>query len=368
MRPLRQDVTGTIDASGNVSIPIKLPATGEWHELKIALSTSGPAEWAILVSGTAITYGRGRRVTLGPELIQDGETVTVTVTGGPPRQPIIGAVTGKSGTPEEMLASYGPQPNTIALDAAIPRQKLFPDGTAIPPSPLTPSYTVGNGATVSNTFTLPAGTVAVRVLVNASGLAFSYSLLVLGHQTVEQYWGSPSAPGSVQAVPTPTLPFTIPIENDWDSQLDFTLTNTSTATLRVFVSALFAPEAPGQAGAAQSVTEPTPANWQAPDQLPVAVNATLAAGAAQTLVAALTGATVRLFDFNFSYDAVVANAFLALQDTSGTNYGIYSVLTVSPFSFRFSGARLFPSLGVQVKNIGAAGPFTVRGHLTVSQS
>jgi hypothetical protein len=255
VRPLRVDLTGTTDASGNASIRVKLPVTGEWHDVKFALSTTGPAEWALLVSGTAITYGRGRRVTLGPELIQDGEQVTVTITGGPVLAPIVGSATGRSGDPETITAQWGPQPNTIALDAAIPRQKLYPDGTAIPPDPATPSLTILSGGNATVRFTLPAGTVLLRVLATAgAGVAFGYSLLVLGHQSGEQYYGLVVTPGSVLRVPNPTLPLTIPVEFDWDQQVDVSITyDAAAASGKFFFSALFAPEPPGQAGASQAV-------------------------------------------------------------------------------------------------------------------
>jgi hypothetical protein len=254
MRPLRIDVTGTTDKAGNASIPVKLPVNGEWHDVKFALSTSGPAEWALLVSGTAITYGRGRRVTLGPELIQDGEQVTITVTGGPVLSPIIGSATGRSGDPDTITAQWGPQPNTIALDSAIPRQKLYPDGVPIPPLASTPSLTILSGGNATVRFTLPAGTVLLRILANASGIFFGYSLLVTGHQSGEQYFGDPNSPGTPLRVFTPTLPLTIPIEFDWDQQLDLTiLYDAAAASGKFFMSALFAPEPPGQAGNSQAV-------------------------------------------------------------------------------------------------------------------
>jgi hypothetical protein len=120
MRPFRDDLTGKTDANGNATLKVKLPQTGEWHDLKVALGMAGGAEWALLLSGTAVNYGRGRRVVLGPELVQDGETLTVSVTGGPPNMSILGAVTGKSGAIQEVLASFVPQPNTIALDTTSP--------------------------------------------------------------------------------------------------------------------------------------------------------------------------------------------------------------------------------------------------------
>lgn len=118
VRPLYVDITGTTDANGNASIPVQFPRmTGRWHNAKFTLGLSAPAEWAILVNGRPYTYGRGRRVTLGPELIQDGETVAVSVIGGPQSATVDGTCTGVSGPPDEIMSSFTPAPNTIALDA-----------------------------------------------------------------------------------------------------------------------------------------------------------------------------------------------------------------------------------------------------------
>lgn len=367
MRPLRQDVTGTIDANGNATIPIKLPATGEWHELKIALSTSGPAEWAILVSGTAVTYGRGRRVTLGPELIQDGETVTVTVTGGPPSQAIIGAITGKSGTPEEMLASYGPQPNTIALDAVQPRQRLFPTGTAIPVNPAAPSFTIASGATQTFNFTLPAGTVAIRITpVPASGNSTIYSLRVVGNVTGEQYYGSPTVYGTRQLVPSPALPLTLPVEFDWDQSVGLDVHSLSGVTMSFFVSALFATEAPGQAGAPVPVDNADPASWQVPFSSTIINNNLAGGGGTAIIVGALAGIVVRVFDVRVGVDVAAAGGGILLQDTLGINYHVFNPSNTNPNPFVGRGIQFTAAAGVQVVNAGA-GAVLVRGSVTYSQ-
>lgn len=196
------------------------------------------------------------------------------------------------------------------------RQKLFPDGVATPVNPATPSFTVAAGVTAPFRFTLPAGTVDVRILATAGGLLFGYSLLVLGHQTVEQYYGDPQAPGTPLAVPVPTLPFTIPIERDWDSQLDFTVVGDPAQATSYFLSALFAPETPGQAGASQSVTMPTPQPWQAPT-LSAPFSANFVAGVAQVEINATAGSTVFVHSI-----FVVTNAAtnVSVQDTTGSGF------------------------------------------------
>jgi hypothetical protein len=176
MRPLRTDITGTTDINGNASIVVKLPSTGEWHDLKISASTTGPAEWAILVSGTAITYGRGRRVTLGPELVQDGETVTLSITGGPISAPIMGSVTGKSGSPEEILATYSPQPNTIALDQSSIQQVLGVVTAPVPP-----------GSNVGQDFAVPSGAQVIGFIVNFVAGGNPVTVKISGNQTGNTY-------------------------------------------------------------------------------------------------------------------------------------------------------------------------------------
>lgn len=370
MRPLRQDVTGTTDTSGNATIRIVLPSTGEWHELKVSLSTTGPAEWAILVSGTAITYGRGRRVTLGPELIQDGEIVTIAVTGGPTASAIIGAVTGKSGTPEEILSAYSPQPNTIGLDATAPRQKLYAVGTT-PTSAASPSFVVPAGSTTFATFILPAGATELRILpvrVPNAPPPISFILSVVGLTTGVSYFPGTLGSGTMTS---PAGTVTVPVDLEWDPSVQIVVNaGSSVQDINVFVTALFAVESVGQGGAATAVTlqNALAAPWQAARNAPAPVNATLASGANSIVVAASGTTIINLLSFNYAYDAVVANAFLALQDTNGNNYHIEAVLTTAPHAIFLGGAPLPAALGVRVANIGAAGPFTIRGSLVYSQT
>lgn len=253
MRPLRLDVTGMTDASGNANIPIKLPQTGEWHELKLAASTSGPAEWAILASGTAITYGRGRRVTLGPELIQDGETVTVTVSGGPIQASVTGSVTGKSGSPEEILAAYAPQPNTIALDAGGPRQQLAGSPFLVP---------AGTG--VAKRFVVPIGAVAIRL--NWSGIGSFHTQTIAVQVTSNnigpnffQYFGAAGL-GAITVDGAGPLTVSVDVEID---PIVIVLVDNNNALLdtQVYVSALFTIEAVS----AKIIGPPAP--WQAATML-----------------------------------------------------------------------------------------------------
>lgn len=253
MRPILIPVAAKTDANGAASIDVRLERTGDWRAVKIALGTTGPAEWSAVQSGVPVTFGRGRRVTLGPELMQPDDTLKIEVTGGPVLAQITGSVSGIGGTMQEIIEAFKPEPNTIALDTSTSRQKLFPDGTTPATSLLTPSYTVNSGATVTNTFTLPAGTVELIFSANASGLVFTYQLLVVGRQSGTQYFGSDAAPGSTQDVSFPTRPLTVRVGTDLDTQVSVTTFNSGANQIKVDVSALFQFEAPGQAGDSTSV-------------------------------------------------------------------------------------------------------------------
>jgi hypothetical protein len=121
MRPLLVPVTGTTDGNGAATLRIALPQSDEWHAGKIVLSTAAPASWAVTLGGSPVNFGEGRRVTLGPELMQPLDQLAVNVVAGPANAPIIGTLAGISGTMEEALAHYSPTSNTIAVNVAAAR-------------------------------------------------------------------------------------------------------------------------------------------------------------------------------------------------------------------------------------------------------
>jgi len=371
VRPLRLDLAATTDANGNASIPLKLPVTGEWHDLKIAASTTGPAEWAVLVSGSVVTFGRGRRVTLGPELVQDGEGVTVTVTGGPVAAPIIGSVTGKSGSPNEMLASYGPQPNTITLDAVAPRLQLWPDGT-LAAARTGPSFTVAANVVTSFRVAIPAGATGLRVAPAVTGggaFVFSYQLRVTGHQSGVAYFPAPFV-----GLGTPVFsrqPVTVPVDVEYDTQIDIGITGDASISLDFFVSALTAVEAievyaQQPFGVTSNVSGVTAAPWQAAGAVaPFSIDLSVAAGTT-VIVAAVAGKTVYLHDLDYSISA--AGGFSGnFQDTAGTVISQETFQNGSPRFRRFSGAPLGLGFGFQFKNAAVGASFAV-GHLSYSQA
>jgi hypothetical protein len=183
MRPIFIPLAGATDASGNATINVPLERTGDWRNVKLALGTIGPAEWAILKTGTALTYGRGRRVTLGPELLEPQDTISVSVTGGPVNAAISGSVSGVGGSMGEVMATFTPAPNTIALDSLVQTRTI----DAFTQAP--------NVVTTSRQYPLPAGLQNVRVQINQNAQNVSWvSQSVTGSATGIVYM-STTGPG-----------------------------------------------------------------------------------------------------------------------------------------------------------------------------
>lgn len=385
MRPLYVDINGTTDASGNATIPVALPRmTGRWHNAKFSLSLSGSAEWAILVNGRPYTYGRGRRVTLGPELIQDGQTATVSVIGGPTNATVDGTATGVSGDPAEIMAAYTPSPNTIALDTANQRLQLYPDGTPASSrgvAPTFPSFTVGSNGTASKTITILPTQTNLRIMVVGST---QFRLQVAGHETGEGYLTSVLVDGSsnFSTANSPFRPIDIRVEPSWDTQVDITITDQSSTASSVYVSALFGTETTVLAGATTqlpvfSISTTPPLPWQAANAV-AAISSLVNNGATLSVVAGVAGQTIRLHSYAMS--SQVGKALVQLQDSSGrvvtdaTNAGFFGApgsgtgpgALGGPVDFK--GAPLVAAaLGAQiVNNTGAQ--IDCRGHLSYNQA
>lgn len=377
MRQFRQDLTGKTDANGNASITINMPQTGEWHELKVAASISAQAEWALIVSQSPYTYGRGRRVTLGPELIRDNESVTVTVTAGPPNAQIIGTVTGKSGTSDEMLASYGPQPNTIAVDTSAPTILL---GTVT---------AVGGGIGGTGTFNVPLNAYALALLPELAGVAATITALnVQGVTSSDFYLRDLSFPGGA----LPAAPIYVPLGTqpiDTQVTVGFSVSG-GAGQPAINVIALLAPIATasiltgvgnvsitnGQdtstnAGGSVPVVPAefyTPAPWQAP-AFNAGINAvSVNSGASQLIIAASALKTVYLHEFSFSQDGANAASHWTLQDTTGAVVADFFDANVRKVFAQgsFGGVPLTSGRGLQMVNNGAAASF-LGGYVTYSQ-
>lgn len=195
-------------------------------------------------------------------------------------------------------------------------QALYPEGTT-GQAPPTASFTCAANSTVTKRFALPTGATGVTIMATAGGLVFTYQLFVGGHQTNEQYFGDPSAPGSQIAVPVPTLPVNIPVLNDWDTELDVVVIGDASNATSYFVSAVFDRVPPGQAGGSTSVTQPVPSSFQAVNKTGVATTGGITAGTTFTVIGAGgTRATTRLKRVQGSVIGV-ANSFIDVECPAG---------------------------------------------------
>lgn len=285
--PVSQPFSVTVDANGNAQKDVSGLFTGNWSMVMLTARHAqnvngvqvpvGTPLWQFIVDKDVVSHGTGPAVELGPRPVAPKSTISINLTGGIPGANVIGLIHGlysnQPNAHELLQSAYTPAPNSIAIQNVIPRKTLYPIGVTPPVGPqiaTTPSFTVAASGTVNTSFIIPTGTVAIRVLANSAGLAFSYTLGVIGHQSGQQYFGSPTQPGTTVIVPIPAFPITIPIESDWDTQLDITATapSTNTGPVSFFISALFSSEQPGQAGAAQQVFVPSstpvsvfPSSW-----------------------------------------------------------------------------------------------------------
>lgn len=204
------------------------------------------------------------------------------------------------------------------------RQILYPDGVGAQPAG-TPSFTIAAAGTFSGNFTLPPGCVSLWIMADAAGLLFTWSLNVTGVTSTIQYFGQPTSPGAKATVPVPTLPFTIQVDRAWDAKVTVAVGGDPTNATSYFVTALFAPTPPGQAGAAQSVTIPTPSLWQAPSARPFRLGvAGITAGTANRiqLIAGVAGQTIRPFYFHVTCEAAVPSNALHLCDGDPNTTGV----------------------------------------------
>lgn len=313
MRPIFIPLTGKTDANGNATIRVPLERTGDWRNLKIVLGMSAPGEWAVLKSGIPVTYGRGRRVTLGPEVFEPFDVMEVDITGGPPNVTVgPGSVSGQAGTEAEVMAVHSPMPNTIALDTTQP-------DSAIPGSPFT--LPLDGAQHDLGQVTLIPGTQAILVMCpTATDLTV---ISVVGTTSGAQYpptnTTSPSSFNYIRVFPSD------------DPVVDLKITTAAVGgSIKVFVSLLSVTSMveidPANAsgvflettignpistdgnalGLSLNVSESraTPALWQAA-QLPASLAET--ATGTFTLVPAVAGQVIRVFGWSLASDGVGAS-------------------------------------------------------------
>lgn len=305
MRPIFIPVVGTTDATGAATLQIPLERTGDWRNVKFVLQTSGSAEWAVLKTGSPINFGRGRRVTLGPELLEPQDTVTVSVSGGPPSAAITGSVSGKGGAASEIIGDFVPAPNTIALDVSSPLELL---GTIT---------TVGNGDTVSASFPIRPGTQGIAYIFYSGASGFNAPLQIQagGDQThqLNLFAGGAGLPAPNSAGSGRWYPV------DKNANCSVTSNTGSVGTTKAQVAFFALTYDPtsiindtlssqsifGDGAGNLQVTQEfaTPAPWQAAITSAVVDGSTVANGATLTLVAALVGEFVYVHDVDLKLNA-----------------------------------------------------------------
>lgn len=360
MRPVRVDITGVTDASGNFSQVIRLDKTGEWRNLKVAIGTTGPAEWALLTASTPLTYGRGRRVTLGPELLQPFDTLAISCSGGPPSAAVQGSAVGVAGSESEILPNYAPAPNTIALDTTAPLQILRQSTDT---NPLGGIYTVQPNTVLSNVvFPIPVGVQSVRYEINQVAVVATWvNNKIVGNVTGKQYNAVTNDSGIAGGA-----------DEVWeldpeDTSLLWSIDTTGSAnpvkywltghTGTNFVFTKIVQNSDGNPVFVRN--DNTPAKWQSPQSK--LVNSTATAPATYANILPAVGATKNLYLFwaRFDLDAVSGGVFAVSVDGLTANVFVINDNAKGPYVLGpFSGGEpqgvnaglwVFTTAGVTVR-------------------
>lgn len=358
LQPIDNLFAGITDTKGNfTSAPLTVGVT-LWASVSVIAQTSGFAQWTAIVGGQAKKFDRGPRADM-PIIVRPSQTVIIQVSGAQPLSQVTGTITGIGGDIFAEIAPFASlAANIVAVDTATPRLAMQPQTIATTITP--PSFAVASGGLSGpQVFTISPGCIALRISATAGGLNFTYDLLVLGSQSAVQYFGSLTAPGHSDVVPNPTLPITIPVNQDWDKQVEI-LVEHPTQNVNIYVSELFDVEAPGQAGASQSVSMPSPAPWQAPNAGKVYVEVSTGVFPV-VVVPATSGLTIFVHNWELETDGAAAPRFTVLYDTvNGNPTGRFAKLTTASGQVvgTGGGGALPTGAGVSLTSGAIAGEFT----------
>ncbi len=351
IQPVDDLFSGTTDVNGVFTSDQRKPVPTLWGALKVVASTTGNAQWAIVVGGVSKAFGRGPRVDI-PILVQPGQGVQIQIVGALPSSPVSGVLTGMGGTTLEEITSYiSLVPNAITVDTAA--QELLV-GTVIAT------------ATTTNTgsFVVPPGAVSIGYGVDFSGGAVSpVNVKITGNQTLTVYRNDAN-PG-IPPVHASLLMIT-------DTSVTLSVTAPAGGPSRVRLYAWTAPVAMTvspdvsvpfpvtfQNVAANFVAQAAP--WMAPTAI-VHINAAIGAGGTLLLVPATGGVTVYLHDLDLEQTAAVAANELAVQDTAPASQHGFDMATIVHHK-PFKGVPFATGLGVQLANGGGVA-VGIRGSLT----
>jgi len=293
MRPIFIPIAQKTDRNGAATFDAGLERTGDWRNIKAALQLPSGAEWALLKGGSPLTFGRGRRVTLGPELLEPFDTLQIQVTGGPPSSQILGSISGLAGAHDEIAPGFAPAPNTIALDTSAQ-------------SNLVATLTVpASGFTTFTAFNIPAGLRGLAFICDDKNAVTVSS--IQGAQTSAFYFGGTVFAGVGSLISGYTVvTFTTDLSL-LDSQVILTLLNTTGAQRKVWVLALNDIEA-------QAQVLQFPFVWQSPSTF-AAINVSINSAASATLLAAPASGRNYLHGWSIGQDG--ANAAGRIQQLIG---------------------------------------------------
>lgn len=365
LRPYADTISGVADQNGNVSIPWAGLA-GTWGSLIVIAQSAGFPRWTLIRQGRPVAVGRGPSAPLQFPPVPPQQPFALLGAGLQPGANVTGDITGMvSDVGLDELPLAAPQPGTIAMDTANPRQKLFPVGAAVPTDPYsTPSFSVGAGGQGTPSFLLPPGTVELRLHADQPSLVtpVPWTLTMVGHQSGNTYFN--------RAVLFPILPVTIVVDPENDRQVDLTVNNAGGSSLPFDVSALFGFETPGQTEVGQSVTLVSPAIWQAPNEKPINIDTTIAGGGNFTIATGVAGSQIVIFSVTIAVDAAPGSGGFELQDDLGNILHTFISTGAGPQppqQLLAFGAPIFPGLGHGIRlHNNFAGSLTLFGSAVIS--
>jgi len=302
--PVSVPFSGTTDATGAFSFTTFVRQSF-WCTVKVSAEAQGGAvQWAVRGGGgLPLDYGSGPRLSVGPFVVAPSDHVTISVVGAQPNTAVIGNIWGKqfpdaSGAADALNLSANPL--TVSTFEIVERI-----GTI---------QTVGNGDTITRTFTVPTGTLGVGYIISgAAGFTTPASITVAGDVTTDDYIFTPGSPGAVTARFFPP---------DVNAVCSVTSQAGPGAPARVtFLALSYNPTVNVTAQTAAPLAVKAtglPAPWQAAGLSPVRVSANLAVGATVDPIAGVAGQTVYLFYCELWVDNLTV---IDLEDTSGNFIG-----------------------------------------------
>lgn len=302
-----------LDANGNGTFTNNF-ANDYWYAGTITGETQGSPKWVLKRNGIFFQPSVGSQIVLSCGVMPAGTRLDLIITGGIPNATVDGLLYGaKTSKPNEIPVPLALPNNPTSIVVSSP-QKLYPDGTPLTQQGLTkPSFTVAHSTIVTQRFSIPPGTTALRIGANVPNTVFAYALAVQGVQSGQMYFPNTPNLASSAGVNFVNEPIVIPVASEWDSKIDIRVIGDGTNAINVWVSALFDVQAVEvYAQQILNVEQPLPVVWQAPTLTLDVNNGSLANGATMTLLAGIAGQTIYMFFVHIGYDDT--NSGITLED------------------------------------------------------